>query len=155
MIPAGVTPAKTMRPVTLAVHEDEKAWKLRERILAMNGPYRRFQIITVVRDDKLTEWWNDMGLEASFTAPEMEIPSLFVYSVAKLRDMADNIRWKDDHLQRFMAEKNAESTLVEDWLTYLEENWARIYNKSSFGPGVTKQRNGFSRRAAYEQERKN
>lgn len=155
MIPAGVTPSKTVRPVTLAVHEDEKAWSLTERIFAMDGPYRRFQIITVVRDDKLTEWWNDLGPEASFTAPEVTFPSFFVHSVAQLRDMAETFRHRDDYWQKFMAEKNAECTLVEDWLTYLEENWARIYNRSSFGPGVTKQRNGFSRRAAYEYERKN
>ena len=147
--------ANKVRPVTLAIHEDEKAWALRERILALDGPYRRYQVITVVRDDELAEWWNDLGPEADFTAPEVEIPSLFVHSVAQLRDMADTYRWKDDHWQKFMEEKNAESTLVEDWLTYLEENWSRIYNRSSFGPGVQKQRNGFSRKAAYEHERKN
>lgn len=141
-----------MKAATLAVHENEKAWSLREINLVRPPAYhnRRWQIITVVRNDSLAEWWDDLGPAEQFDAPQFEVPSLGIHSVAELRDIAVQQRHRDDHWQRFMAEKTAESTLIPDFLDYIEENWKRIYNQSVFGPGVTHQRNGFPKKEAME-----
>lgn len=141
-----------MKPATTMVHENERAMSLRELNLVRPPKYhnRRYQIITVVRDDRLTEWWDDLGPAENFTAPEFEIPALFEHSVAELRDMALAQRDRGNYWNDFMAEKRAESTLIQDFLTYVEENWKRIYNQSTFGPGGHKQRNGFPRKAAIE-----
>lgn len=141
-----------MKPVTLAVHENEKAWSLRE--INMVRPPRfqrqRWQVITVVRDDALAEWWHELGPADSFKGPEFEVPSLGVHSVAELRDIALGERNRTDW-DTFIAEQGP-STLIADFLAQAEEHWKVINNQSVFGPGVTKQRVGFSKKAAYEFE---
>ena len=138
-----------IKPVTEAIHENEKAWSLREQNMVRPPTHQvhRWQIITVVRNDKLAEWWNDLGPAAEFRAPGIEIPALFEHSVAELRDIATEYRLGDDYWRKRTAELSAESTLVKDWLEQMEEDWRVIRNQSSFGPGVSKQRNGFDRRA--------
>jgi len=140
-----------MRPVILAVRDDEPAWSLRERVQAAGAGYKRFQVITVVRNDDLAEWWTELGPAEKFTAPEVEIPSLLAHTVAELREIADQHRWRDNYWQEFTAEQIAESTLIADFLNQVEEHWKVIRNQSVFGPGVTKQRIGFSKAAAYEE----
>lgn len=135
-----------MRPVTLAINSDEKAWALRERVQAAGVGYKRFQVITVVRDDALTEWWHELGPAELFDAPEVEIPSLFEHTVAELREMADEHRHRDNYWQKFAEEQVAESTLIPDYLNQVEERWRIIRNESVFGPGVTAQRNGFPKK---------
>ena len=139
-----------MRPVILAVRDDEPAWSLRERNQAAGVGYKRFQVITVVRNDDLAEWWTELGPAENFSAPEVEIPSLLVHTVAELREIADQHRWRDNYWEKFTAEQVAESTLIPDFINQVEEHWKVIRNQSVFGPGGTTQRNGFSKRAAYE-----
>ena len=136
-----------MRPVTVAIHDDEKAWELREFNQAGVG-YRRYQVITVVRDDRLTEWWDDLGPSAEFFGEGFIIPSLFEHSVGELREMAMQARYRDDYWEKFAAEQVAESTLIGDYLNQVEEHWKVIRNQSVFGPGVSKQRDGFPRKEA-------
>lgn len=145
-----------LRPVTVAINENEKAWSLREINLVRPPQFkhRRYQVITVVRDnpetgdDELTEWWHDLGPAEAFTTAPFEVPSLGVHSVAELRYIAESQHDSSRYWERFADEVRAESTLKEDFLQYIEENWKRIYNQSVFGPGVTHQRNGFPRKAA-------
>lgn len=139
-----------MRAVTLAVHENEKAMSLREINLVRPPSFqlRRYQVITVVRDDALAEWWNDMGPAEDFATIPFEVPALFEHSVAELRDIALSQHEGSAYWLKFMAEKQAESTLIDDALAYFEENHKRIHNLSVFGPGGHKQRNGFDRKAA-------
>lgn len=139
-----------LTPVTAAVHEDEKAWSLRETNMIRPPSYRlrRYQVITVIRDDVKTQWWNDMGPAEDFTTPQLEVPSLLEHSVAELRDIALSQHDGSAYWLKFMAEKQAESTLMTDAVAYFEENRKRIHNLSVFGPGGHKQRNGFDRKAA-------
>ena len=139
-----------MKPVTLAVHEDERAWSLREVNLARNGARRRWQIITVIRNDQLTEWWTELGLSETFTAPQIEMPGLLEHSVAELRTLAEEYRLGDDYWAKRQAEIAAESTVIPDMLNQLEERAKIIHNRSQFGPVVATQRNGFSWRTALE-----
>lgn len=126
-----------MKPVTAAINTNEKAMSLREENL--HG--RRYQIIVVVRNDELAEWWNDMGPAEKFKAGPLSIPSLFEHSVAELRDIATASR-SDDTWQKEMAGIVAESTLIPDFLEQYEERFKIVRNQSTFGPGVSHQRNG-------------
>lgn len=137
------------RGVTVAVHENEKAWEIRELILVRPPDFQRhrYQIIVVNRDDKLCEWWHDLGPANGFKGPEFGMLSCFEYSVAELRDIAASKR-DDTSWVTFMAEQREESTLIADFLNQTEEHWRLIYNQSTFGPGGHTQRNGFPRKAA-------
>ena len=140
-----------MKPVTLAIHENERAWSIRERNLVRPPAFqwRRWQIITVIRNDQLTEWWDDLGPSANFKGLGFEMPSLGEYSVAELRDHATRLR-NDTTWVGFAAEKQAESTLIKDFLDQVEEHWKVINNQSTYGPGGHKQRDGFPKKAVID-----
>ena len=143
-----------MRPVTIAINEDEKAWALREVNLVRPPTFQwhRWQIVTVVRNDQLTEWWKDLGPMRSFTAPQVEIPGLLEHSVAEIRDIAEQYRLGDDYWSKRSAELAQESTIIPDILNQLEERQKVLHNVSVFGPGGSKQRNGFSLKTALERK---
>lgn len=142
-------------PVTLAVHKDEKAWKLREQNLVRppSNQWHRWQFIWVQRNGVMYEWANDLGPSENFTQPGCEIPSLWEHTVAELQEIAEIHRYKDDFWQRFMAEQTAESTMFEDYRNQTAERHEVIHNRSVYGPKHKKQRIGFDRRAALEQHR--
>jgi hypothetical protein len=131
-----------VKPVTQFIARNEKAMSLREENL--HG--RRYQIIVVVRADELTEWWKDLGPSGNHLGDGFQIPSLMEHTVAELQDIATASR-HDDTWQKEMRGVVAESTLISDFLSQYEERSRIINNKSSFGPGVVKQRNGFSKGA--------
>lgn len=140
-----------MRPVTFAVQKDEKAWALRELNLVFSGKRHRWQIVTVIRNDRLTEWWHDLGESTAFTAPELEIPGLLEHTVAELRDLAEGERLGADYWIKRQHELAAASTIIPDMVNQLEERSRIINNRSQFGPVMAKPRNGFDRKAALEQ----
>ena len=139
-----------MIPATNVISPDEKAWLLRERNLVRPPHFQlhRYQIVKVVRGDTLAEWWNDLGPASQFTGPELEIPGLLEETVGSLWDLADHYRLGEDYWQKRSAEIGAESSLITDWTNQVEERQRIIHNRSAFGPGVRKQRNGFSLAAA-------
>ena len=139
-----------MKPATLFIHPDEKAMSLREINLIRPPTYQwhRWQIVTVNRGDALSEWWKDLGPKSNFPRPELEIPSFWEHTVGELWDMAQHYRLQDDYWRKFALEQAAESSLITDWTEQVEERREVINNRSKFGPGYTKQRVGFSRKAA-------
>lgn len=151
-----MTVTASPRPATEIIHEDEKAWSLREIHLVRppTNQWRRFQIITVNRDDVLTEWWHDLGPMSAFNRPQIEIPSLWEHSVAELREMADTMRLEESRWKNRAAELAAESSLIPDMLNQFEEGKKIMANQSVFGPAVTHQRNGLDRRAFNERIRR-
>lgn len=132
-----------MKPVTAAINTNEKAMSLREENMVRPPTHQshRYQIIVVVRDDKLAEWWRDLGPSENFKGNGFQIPSLMEHSVAELLDIAEASR-HDDSWQKEMAGVVAESTMISDFLDQYEERWEIMHNRSTFGPGVTHQRNG-------------
>ena len=64
--------------------------------------WRRYQIIYVIRNDKLAEYREDLGPRENFTAEAFRIPGgvwdsdtrrlEIVHSVAELKDIAENVR---------------------------------------------------------------
>lgn len=144
--------------MTVAIHEDEPAFWLAELNLvrptvagARERGWRRWQIVTVNRDDRLTDWWFDLGPSSAFaSAPPLAIPGLFEETVARLRELAEELR-HDSYFRRQKAELEAESTLIPDMVNQFEEGRLIQRNVSVFGPGVTHQRNGLDQRAFNEQ----
>ena len=140
---------------TNVIHPDEKAYILGERNL-IRPPlheWRRYQVIVVNRDDQLAEWWDDLGPAEDFTAPGLDVLSEWEHTVAELQDIAERQRLGEDYWQKRLVELEGESTLIPDFLNYKEEAWKVINNQSVFGPGVSKQRIGFSKEAAYAYQR--
>lgn len=141
------------RPTTDLVHPDEPALSLRE-INLVKAPihqWHRYQIITVNRGDRLTEWWKDLGPKSE--AIEFEVPSLWEHTVGELWEIADQLRLQDDLWQQRSLELAGESTLIRDFANMREENAKIIHNRSLFGARFRKQRIGFPRKAAIEHGR--
>lgn len=141
-----------LKPVTLWVHKDEPAWSIREVNLVRPPDYQwhRWQIVVVVRNDELAEYWTDLGLRHPGDAPPCEIPSLGEHTVAEVMDLAEHYRLQDVYFKQRLREQAAASTLIPDYLNQLEERWKIINNQSVFGPGYKTQRDGFSKEAAHE-----
>ena len=83
--------------VTTTVRGDEKAWGLFE--IHEQSPnhkgFHRYQIIQVMRDDKVAEWRKDMGLAKNFKkARQIRIPSFNEHTVDELMALADNLRYE-------------------------------------------------------------
>lgn len=138
-----------MKPVTLFVHPDEKAMSLREQNMVRppTHQWHRYQIVTVNRGDELAEWWRDLGPSENFPAPGCEIPALWEHTVGELWDIAQHYRLQDDYWRKTAEEIQGESTLIPDFLNQYQERNEILRNRSRFGPGYTKQRNGFPKEA--------
>lgn len=115
--------------------------------------WRRYQAIIVNRDDELAVWMYDLGPSAAFGANQFTFPLEWEHTVEEARDMAEQQR-HDNFWRRFLAEKQSESTLIEDFVNQKEEYRKIIHNQSVFGPGGFKSRIGFPRRAVLEKEKK-
>ena len=86
------------------VQRDEPAFALVEVNLQPpdSSGWRRYQIIYVIRNDRLAEYREDLGPRANFTAEAFRIPGgvwdadtrriEIVHSVAELKDIAENVR---------------------------------------------------------------
>lgn len=135
-------------PVVAAIHEDEKAFRLAEWNLVRPPAYQlhRWQVVFVNRGGELAEWWEDLGPAKNFTAPPVNIPSLWEHTVAELRDIAERHRLMDDYWTKFLEEESQASTMIPDFLAHYEERWRIANNQSQFGPLISRQRNGTNRR---------
>jgi hypothetical protein len=142
-------------PVTEIVHPDEKCWRLKEvnlmRRIGNTNVLRRIQMAWVERNGIIWEWSRDLGPAENFTAPGCDIPAIWEHTIGECWDMADVNRMKDDYWERFLREKEHESTLFDDWRNQVMERHEIIHNRSVIGPKVRKQRNGFWRSKALEQ----
>lgn len=140
-----------MSLITHDLDPNEKVYRLSEVNLTRPPSYqnRRYQIILVNRNDQIAEWWYDLGPSWSFAANQFTFPMLWEHTVAEAQDIAEAKR-HDTYWQDFLKEKQAESTLLDDWQTQREERHKIIHNRSVFGPGGHKQRDGFPLRAALE-----
>ena len=88
----------------IEVHLDEPAFNLTEINLQApdNKEWRRYQIISVLRGDKLAEYREDLGPRDNFTADAFRIPGgvwdaatrriEVLHSVGELREIAEVVR---------------------------------------------------------------
>ena len=137
-------------PQTEFVQPWEKAWALREtnHLTRDYRSLRRWQFIYVLRDDAIAEWVRDLGPAASFPdCSELRIFSLFQDEVQALIDQAEDMRNESRLFQEMLFEHQRTSTLIPDTLAWAHERQKQRLNASTFGPGFTKQRNLFARKA--------
>jgi hypothetical protein len=88
----------------IEVHLDEPAFNLSEVNLQApdNSGWHRYQIISVVRGEKMAEYREDLGPKDSFTADSFRIPGgvwdsntrriEVLHSVGELREIAEYVR---------------------------------------------------------------
>lgn len=140
-----------MKILTDKVSPDEPCHGLLERDQQVpNGETHRVQSVFVVRGDSIAAYETDLGPSCVWqnVAPE-GIFAMGEVTVAEVMAEAE----KDRHDQtghRLKEELRAGSTLIADFLAFKESNWEVINNRSVFGPGISKQRNGYSKKAAWE-----
>lgn len=82
-------------PATQYILADEKAYWLSEVNKQSPGSkgFRRYQIITVIRDDAQAQYWDDLGPVNNWKGiDQFTIPSLFEHTVAELQEIARQMR---------------------------------------------------------------
>ena len=119
---------------TIAVSLDEPAFELKE--INLQGPpgegWRRYQLIRVVRSDRLATYKEDLGSAKGFTVDQFQIPAWVMddvtgrveifHTVGQLREIADTMRLGIVDTQRHIETPD----LWSDWLNQKEHLWSMI-----------------------------
>jgi hypothetical protein len=142
--------ATKLLSATIELSLDEPAFQLSEVHLQSGLPgmgWRRYQIIYVVRADRLAEFRLDMGPAENFTAPQFRILGgvqnertgycEILHTVGELRDIADDLR---DRPAPFLSEIEPPD-LWGQWFAEKEEKWRWRKRSSTFGPKGKVERN--------------
>lgn len=135
------------------VHPDEPCFGLFEmplmRDVGIAREWRWCQVVRVIRGDEKAEYVWDMGPAEKYAlVPPYYAPSFGENSVAQLQDLAERHR-NDAYWVKRGREQQEASTLIEDAIRQRLQAHETIRNRSSFGPAVTVQRNGYSRRREF------
>ena len=143
-----------MKILTETISPDEPCHGLLERDqmvpVGKGFALHRIQSVFVVRGDAIAAYETDLGPASIWRNVSPEgIFATGEVSVAEVMAEAE----KDRHDQtgfKLKEELREGSSLVKDFLAFKEANWEIINNRSVFGPAHTKQRNGYSKKAALE-----
>jgi hypothetical protein len=85
-------------PIALTISGDEKAVGLAEVNMPSpkkGGKPHRYQIIYVIRDDKVAEFRRDLGLVTDYKGVrQINIPGLLEHTVDELIGLADELRYE-------------------------------------------------------------
>ena len=149
-----------LAPITAFLMPNEKAFGLDEVVMTpmtvqergfnpseLTGRHR-YQVIGVVRSDKLALHYHDMGLSKNFSYGGLRIAALFEHTVAELQDMAEQIRSDTTWEESIIAERQGQRPWGER-LDEQEEILAlNLGNKSTFGQFEQVARNGRSWKGA-------
>lgn len=137
-----------MKIITDKISRDEPCHGLLEVDRSVQGEMHRMQSVFVVRGDSIAAYETDLGPSSLF-GERQAIFAMGDESVAFVMDWAERDRY-DDTGRKLREELRESSTLIKDFIAEKEQNWERINNRSVFGPGINKQRNGYSKKAAWE-----
>lgn len=129
---------------TRAVFEDEPCYLLREEIRPSRS-YKsrsRYQMLSVVRNDRLVTAWVYLGPAAKFQADQFQIPGGEIvegrgkvwHTVAELREIADELRGRKPRRELEPLD------LQGAFRSFAEEKGRRRKHQSTFGWGVKLQR---------------
>ena len=134
---------------TTYVLADEKAMGLLEVELQTEDGTgtHRFQIISVIRNDKQANYVSDLGSRLLYPNPPLNIISYMEHSVAELQDMANEARARSDvtkRLAELQEESSKDRNIIKEFLEQKERNSKIIANRSQLGPTYRVQRNGFN-----------
>lgn len=101
---------------------DEKAWSLFEedRYTPNGKALHRYQLVRVIRDDRVAEFEIDLGNSANFDVEPFYIPSLLVHSVGEVLDIAATLRRDGTGLQAFMDDDRAKFNPVQQLIDETE-----------------------------------
>lgn len=141
--PAVYGPPKPLLPEATELREDE----LCEEVVEFAAPAqnyrgeRRWQVVYVVRDGEMAQFTRDMGPAEEFLSGPLRVYTGLEDDVATALAIAEDMR-NDLYWRKVGAEITAESTLIPDHLAFANEKRHRLQNRSHFGPGYAKQRNG-------------
>jgi hypothetical protein len=131
---------------TNRVFDDEPCFSLREenRLSKSGKSFCRYQILRVVRDDRLVTAVVYLGMAANYTADPFQVVSGVIdddgkgealYSVAEVRDVADEIR------ARPPRREVKPQDLQGQYVAHVEETIRKQRHQSTFGSKVSLVRN--------------
>ena len=139
-----------LMPWADALHSDEPAAMLREVNLLTSDlkEVHRWQIVTVVRNDRFVEFPRSLGLASNFDG----VSEIVIFAdndkdtVDMLMETADSMR-AENQIAKLVAEDAEASTLLEDAYKYFDERRARLLNKTHFSntTGKMVQRTGLKK----------
>ena len=149
---------KTVTPITRYIDTDEPVYAMAELYLTPHRLTRggskyvpdtwsgrqRWRITWVNRGDALAEY-HELSPHIG-ASQEIRVPSLWCHSYAECAAMIDDYVVGPKGAQRdqeYVAELQAESTLIADFMQDIENRALMARNTSSFGALVKVQRNGF------------
>ena len=139
-----------MHIVTDHVVPDEGCWGLAEGPMQMPhgaGFQRRWvQRVFVIRDDAIAKYTLDLGSADYWEerALPQAIAGMGDDTVAELQEWAERDRNKGKMWQ-FVQQQREESTLIEDSIAGLEQEFLAKRNKTIIGPHVFSQRGDYPR----------
>lgn len=147
----------------LAVDENEPVY-FQQETYARNREGtgdNRYQVLLIPRGNVLGKFVMDLGTAADFymdggdgkkyLAPPYFQPVLMEHTVAECRHMAEVSRMDDYALKLLHVQVN-ESDLFARYAQLIEEDMRLVKNRSTFGPHVRVERNGYSRAGARQQQ---
>jgi hypothetical protein len=112
--------------------------------------WHRVQDVFVVRGDEIASYQTDLGPIENFDAPPVAMLGVGEDTVGEMVDEADRSR-ADPYYAKLQKELHEGSSLIQDFINQKEANWKVIKNQSTFGPAVTRQRNGFPYQEVHKQ----
>ena len=147
-----------MQIITDYVVPDEGCWGLLEGPVTMphgKGFQRRWvQRVFVIRDDAIAKYQVDLGSADYWEerALPQAIAGMGDDTVAELQEWAERDRNKGKMWQ-FVQQQREESTLIEDSIAGLEQEFLAKRNKTIIGPHVFSQRGEYPRQFAQRELR--
>ncbi len=130
---------------TRYVHSSEPCYGLFEGAKMVRGQLRWVQDVKVIREDRqVVVRLKDFGPAEDYErVTPMYMPSFGDDTVAQLQEFADKNR-EDAYWAKRRDEMLAESTLIEDHVRQVQQDWLEVRNRSTMGPHLTVQRNAYS-----------
>lgn len=132
------------------VHPDEPCWGgyggplMREA--GLGSEWRWCEVVRVIRGDEKAEYLKDFGpAELYAHIPPHMIPSFGENKVGHVLELLERHR-NDTYWVQRAQEQQSTSNLIEEAIRQNEQIHRAIRNRSSFGPAVAVQRNGYTRR---------
>lgn len=128
--------------LTSYVDIDESCLYLQESVRVgppkalLPGQYHRYERILVNRNDAISEWWFDLGLEADFTTGIFQMPCFWLHSVGEARECAQAKRAGLMH-----TVEQEPRDLWGDWFKQLEQEDLKRRRVSVSGPYINVERN--------------
>ena len=134
------SPIQSVLPIALTVSPNEPCYQLSEINLQAGHGWHRFEVVTVVRADRLARYHRDLGPRERFVGEEFHLIGGFttdsgkydiVHTVDELRDIAL-------HLRSRPRQPKPKSNLWQRFYDALESGWDWRKRLAVSGPAITR-----------------